>query len=498
MEQKLKKFFSSYASTSDSMKQKEFENFIKVNKIYDEKEAGEIYKNYSSNDSLSFDSFRLALKQIVIHSGTGIEGIVSKIANIEKEVLKELEGMKKEIINRQKNREKNVNMIPEEKVKEIIKDMNALGKIMKKEIINLKKNHPEKLIEIKEALKDKNKGTNFCLGVLAQCFEDNGIVTAIEKEADNSEESIKESETIMELMTNGMLNKKKLSLSYNFDSKRITELMNNKFEQEKFNNDFQKEVAERYKTSEDNIIVTNTLIGNDYNVQIIFMSDEFNDLKISEFKERFKNSDKLKYLKEIHKTLIMEACKLSPNMLDPEGNRISGWPDGEKRGGLPYYSPKGWMGFGLKVTGKYDNGNDDWLECNGNKNEWAVAYHGVGISKGLEIAMGNIYKSGYKIGPGQLYKDYINVNKPGTKIGIGIYCSPKPSDLEIYANFGESSTVIQSNHYIMGFMMRVKPDKIRYSKEKEDYWVLNPTTDEMRPYRILVKEKKSGNKYKYK
>jgi len=47
--------------------------------------------------------------------------------------------MKKEIINRQKNREKNVNMIPEEKVKEIIKDMNALGKIMKKEIINLKK-----------------------------------------------------------------------------------------------------------------------------------------------------------------------------------------------------------------------------------------------------------------------------------------------------------------------------------------------------------------------
>ena len=48
MEQKLKKFFSSYASTSDSMKQKEFENFIKVNKIYDEKEAGEIYKNYKN------------------------------------------------------------------------------------------------------------------------------------------------------------------------------------------------------------------------------------------------------------------------------------------------------------------------------------------------------------------------------------------------------------------------------------------------------------------
>ena len=222
MEQKLKNLFSSYASTSDSMKQKEFENFIRVNKIYDEKEAGEIYKNYSKGDSLSFDSFRLALKQIAIQEVTGIEDIVNKIADIEKEELKEMKEMKKEIINRQKNREKNVNMIPEEKVKEIIKDMNELGKIMKKEIINLKKNHPEKIIEIKEALKDKNKGINFCLGVLAQRFEDIGMITAIEKEADNSEERIKENETIMELMTNGMLNKKKFSLSYNLDSKRIT------------------------------------------------------------------------------------------------------------------------------------------------------------------------------------------------------------------------------------------------------------------------------------
>ena len=42
----------------------------------------------------------------------------------------------------------------------------------------------------------------------------------------------------------------------------------------------------------------------------------------------------------------------------------------------------------------------------------------------------------------------------------------------------------------MGFMMRVKPDKIRYPPEEPDYWILNATTDEMRPYRILVKEKK--------
>ena len=38
----------------------------------------------------------------------------------------------------------------------------------------------------------------------------------------------------------------------------------------------------------------------------------------------------------------------------------------------------------------------------------------------------------------------------------------------------------------MGFMMRVKPDKIRISQSEPDYWVLNGTTDEMRPYRIMI------------
>ena len=36
--------------------------------------------------------------------------------------------------------------------------------------------------------------------------------------------------------------------------------------------------------------------------------------------------------------------------------------------------------------------------------------------------------------------------------------------------------------------MRVKPEKIRISETKPDYWVLNGTTKEMRPYRLMIKE----------
>ena len=40
-------------------------------------------------------------------------------------------------------------------------------------------------------------------------------------------------------------------------------------------------------------------------------------------------------------------------------------------------------------------------------------------------------------------------------------------------------------------MLRVKPDVIRCCADcdyAKDYWVLNPTPDEIRPYRILYKE----------
>ena len=59
--------------------------------------------------------------------------------------------------------------------------------------------------------------------------------------------------------------------------------------------------------------------------------------------------------------------------------------------------------------------------------------------------------------------------------------------MESYASCAQTSTCINGINYMMGFMMRVKPECIRYSNSQKDYWVLNGTTDEMRPYRIMVK-----------
>ena len=44
-------------------------------------------------------------------------------------------------------------------------------------------------------------------------------------------------------------------------------------------------------------------------------------------------------------------------------------------------------------------------------------------------------------------------------------------------------------------MVRVKPDDIRNCKYINDYWVVNGTRDEIRPYRILYKEYKEEEDY---
>ena len=370
-----------------------------------------------------------------------------------------------------------------------------MGSIMKKEILEEKISEPEKFIPIEEATKEEKDDGLFCLGVLAKHFENAGITTAIEKKEIIEEESQNEANTILQFISNGMVGKKKFNLHFDFGEQRNNQLLNDKNEQEKFNKKLRQKLSLEYNIPEEKIIITNPQRGS-YQIQVLFQTDDFNNdtIDLNDLKKKCKNDkdfQELKYLKEISQSLIMEGYKLNINMLDSEGNRESGWGVGEKRGGLDYFPPlNGWKGYGLKVLDQYDDGNNDWIQMNGNKNEWAVAYHGIGAKNGftLENATNAIIKGGFKAGDGQAYKEYDDVNHPGNKIGVGVYCSPKPEVMEQYAGYSESTTIINGKKYMMGFMMRVKPDKIRYCEEEPDYWVLDGTINEMRPYRILIKE----------
>ena len=188
-------------------------------------------------------------------------------------------------------------------------------------------------------------------------------------------------------------------------------------------------------------------------------------------------------------TLIFTAfMNLDPDLLSGHGDNLEGkWAKNERRGGKKYIPPKGWIGFGLNVLNKYDDGNNDWLACNGRKGEWCVAYHGACRNLGsdeVKKTVQLILKENLKPGKGQSFQDHKDIFHPNQKVGKGVYCSPDPRVMDEYSGKME----IEGVYYKIGFMLRVNPKKIRCPQAQKNYWVLNGNFDEIRPYRILVKQ----------
>ena len=313
-----------------------------------------------------------------------------------------------------------------------------------------------------------------------------GIETAIEKNEGNEDDQ-DASTTCLQFIVNGYAQKKKYDLHFELGSERNEQLLQDENEYEKFKNDIKKKLSKDYGISEDKIVVTFPQRGS-FRIQVIFQSDEFNELTTKELEQKFKNDKEfpeLSRLKEIHEDVIMGGCKLSKNQLDPAGNRSEGWAEGEMRGNKPYNPPLGWTGIGLKVSNKYES--DEWLGCNNSINEWCVAYHGVGRyqdSENVKHITGIIYKGGFKNGSGQVHKDCDDIFHPGYKVDEGVYCTPNVETAAEYSGISEINGV----KYQTVLMVRVKPDAIRQCKCFNDYWVVNGTTDEIRPYRILYKK----------
>ncbi len=413
--------------------------------------------------------------------------------------IKRIEKIKLNMFERRKQNRKNLDKRDQNtKINETLEDMCIYGNLLKRQLEEEKKLNPNKFIELNEALnlKEKNEGL-FALGLFSANLNTMGIKTEIEKEEikkdcivkdDGNEEAI----TCLDFITNGLANRKKYDLYFDFGERRNEELLYNEDKYKIFLEKIKLKISRDYKVPTDKIILTFPQKGS-FHIQLIFQSEEFNELDTEEFKAKFRNDHEFRdlcYLKEIHSDIIMGACKLTKKQLDSKGNRSSGWPKGERRGKKPYYSPEGWIGIGLKVEGKYEN--DDWLGMKNKDGEWCVAYHGVGYGQNSDKVKGIsglIYKAGFKPGRRQAHKDCDDQFHPGKKVGEGVYCTDKIEVAEKYAGTVE----INGKKYKMVIMSRVRPDKIRHcdtcldSKEPFNYWVINGTTGDIRPYRLLYK-----------
>jgi len=296
--------------------------------------------------------------------------------------------IKNERLDKEEKKKKENNNV---KINQFLEDMCIYGNIIKKEIEENQFKNQDKYIKIDEALKMKDTDTNlFCLGLIASNLNSIGIKVVIENnESENDEEILgyedfleeeKEEEalTSLQFITSGYLYKTKYILHFDFGEEEKEELLNNKEKYNDFKKILKQKLSRDFDTPTDKIIVTYPQRGS-FEVQVIFQSDEFNNLDLNSFCNKFKKEKefkKLKNLKIIHSDLIMSACKLSKNAFDSLGNRIDGWGVGEKRGNINYFPPSGWIGIGLKVLDKYEN--NIWIGMDNIPGEWCVAYHGIG------------------------------------------------------------------------------------------------------------------------
>ena len=122
-----------------------------------------------------------------------------------------------------------------------------------------------------------------------------------------------------------------------------------------------------------------------------------------------------------------------------------------------------------------------------------IGYHGL---KYYNVII-DILKNGFIIGKGQTYENHYNHNiltkNKNILIGKGAYFTPDideaysyTSDIQYYIKYG-----IKYHIYILRIvlMCRINPYRVRIvnlTNNKEN-WVTNGTTDEVRPYRILIK-----------
>ena len=84
----------------------------------------------------------------------------------------------------------------------------------------------------------------------------------------------------------------------------------------------------------------------------------------------------------------------------------------------------------------------------------------------------------------QKYKNAIDEYNKSKVVGEGVYMTPNPEIMENYCSIYS----YQGKKYKIGIMCRVMPKKIRCPDANDTYWVINGTDNEVRPYRILIKE----------
>ena len=289
------------------------------------------------------------------------------------------------------------------------------------------------------------------------------------------ESEIKNMEKISIQSIFSLINQKKYEFHLNFGEEKNIKILEDKISKEQFLKDWKMKLSKELNIKKENIIITDIHRGSIiFNVSIV---DERVELDKIEKLEKF---DEILTIKE---KPIIEDIFINFSIFDSKGDKSTFTSQNSYRGGEQYIPPEGWNAIGLNIDNLYENNN--WLQ------EFAVAYLGLysifdikeQLSEDLNLYalnISNIIKNMSQ----NLFENDRDIRHNNDKCGNGICLFQDPKYAENTAGIVD---VCGFRIQIM-LMCRVNPTKIRQPENCKELWILNPTPDEVRPYRILFKK----------
>jgi len=345
-----------------------------------------------------------------------------------------------------------------------------------------------------EILQSDEKKPEFPLAVLAQALGAEGTKCIIQQKSNNNLH-LETSSKCFECLAGGLETQKQTVIRFNLGEKTNNEILNNKDKLQKFTDTWKQKISEETKIPNENIEVVSVTRGS---IQVSFLRTDNPDKSIFDEDKAKSFKEKNKSIVEISTHPLLSACMITADSLDPSGNKE---PDQwshvpQKRGGEAYNPPHGWMAFGIKVKGRYPDGNN-WYANDGNEREFPVAYHG--LRNKPKDTLHNIVEGRQELIPGnnQYHENSDDFRHPGEKCGRGCYLTPDINVASEYTSLVEVEKDGKKCWYRLALMCRVNPKNIRQSALIRNYWILNP--EDIRPYRLLmqkVKEEVVQNDYK--
>ena len=362
---------------------------------------------------------------------------------------------------------------------------------MKKEILKQSQLHPEKFVNIVTTLSSpgllsnnipSNEDYKYILCLIGKILENNGIIVGIYREY-NKKDRIDLS--AIQFIFSGLINKKKYKLKFNVNEDTIICLNHDLSFRKIFINKWKDIIANKLNIDKKLIILTNPRQrGNLYldlafNPQVPFLEENYIKGKLIEGE-----------LIDCQMLPLLEACRLSPSIFDIRYHKFYSNNNNmnqiiQRRGREEYISPISWTAYGINISGKYDFGDDKWLGHNNGIGEFAVAYYGINnlFNHNLNMVQ-NLFHLMGNLESGRTFINVNNIRNPGEKCKTGAYFYKNPN----YAENSSETINIGGFEYKIMFMCRVNPSKIRQPETFQDCWILSPTPEEVRPYKILIKK----------